>query len=139
MSARMRDVLRTAMCPFAGTSLAEGSYIVVRHTTIDHAEDWKILCSNTEKQCFKTRKKENGELKSAVKALIKGQEKIFIDINAVSFLNLLKSTFSLWPEGFFRLKEIAKVRSSNKEMHENISKKVKKNRFFFNQKLFKNA
>ena len=51
---------------------------MVRRTKIDHAEDWKILCSDTEKQCFETRKKERkkkGELKSALKALIKGQEK----------------------------------------------------------------
>ena len=75
----------------------------------------------------KKERKKKGELKSALKALIKGQEKIFIDTNAVSFL---KSTFSLWPDGFFRLKEIVKIRSSNKEMHENISKKSKKNRFF---------
>ena len=51
---------------------------MVRRTKIDHAEHWKILCLDTEKQCFETRKKERkkkGELKSALKALIKGQEK----------------------------------------------------------------
>ena len=83
----------------------------------------------------KERKKEKkGELKSALKALIKGQEKIFIDTNAVYFL---QSTFSLWPGGFFRLKKIVKIRYSNKEMHENISKTSKKIDFFLNQKLFK--
>ena len=45
---------------------------MVRRTKIDHAEDWKILCSDTEKQCFETRKKERkkeGELKSGLKVL----------------------------------------------------------------------
>ena len=88
------------------------------------------FCAQTQRNSAskQERKKERkkGELKSALKGTDKGPGKIFfIGTNAVSFL---KSTFSLWPDGFFRLKEIVKIRSSNKEMHENISKKSKKDR-----------